>query len=49
MLLDGSGFSIEPGIYIAGEIGMRSEVNAYVDGKTLVVTPKDLQVDLFIV
>ncbi|MHB1097200.1 MAG: M24 family metallopeptidase [Gemmatimonadaceae bacterium] len=49
LLLNGSGFSIEPGIYIAGEIGMRTEVNAYVDGKTLVVTPKEPQVDLFIV
>ncbi|MBA4072101.1 MAG: hypothetical protein C0497_09740 [Gemmatimonas sp.] len=49
VLLSGSGFSIEPGIYIAGEIGMRTEVNAYVDGKTLVVTPKEPQVDLFIV
>lgn len=48
LLLNGSGFSIEPGIYIAGEIGMRTEVNAYVDGKTLVVTPKEPQVDLFI-
>jgi len=49
LLLNGSGFSIEPGIYIAGEIGMRTEVNAYVDGKTLVVTPKEPQVELFIV
>ncbi len=49
VLLSGSGFSIEPGIYIAGEIGMRTEVNAYVLGKELVVTPKEPQVDLFIV
>lgn len=48
-LLDGCGFSIEPGIYIPGEIGMRTEVNAYVEGKTLVVTPKEPQVDLYIV
>jgi Xaa-Pro aminopeptidase len=49
VLLNGSGFSIEPGIYIAGEIGMRTEVNAYVDGKTIVVTPAEPQVELFVV
>ena len=49
VLLDGCGFSIEPGIYIAGEIGMRTEVNAYVRGTTLVVTPKEPQVELFVV
>jgi len=49
VLLDGSGFSIEPGIYIAGDIGMRTEVNAYVDGKTIVVTPAEPQVELFVV
>ena len=49
VLLPGCGFSIEPGIYIPGEIGVRTEVNAYVDGKDLVVTPAEPQVDLFIV
>jgi Xaa-Pro aminopeptidase len=49
MLLEGSGFSIEPGIYIAGEIGMRTEVNAYVHGGKLVVTPKEPQTELFVV
>ncbi|MBI2407919.1 MAG: aminopeptidase P family protein [Gemmatimonadetes bacterium] len=49
VLLNGSGFSIEPGIYIAGEIGMRTEVNAYVHGKELVVTPAEPQKDLVIV
>lgn len=49
VLLDGSGFSIEPGIYIAGEIGMRSEVNAYVDGKNLVVTPAVMQDEIVVV
>lgn len=49
VLLSGSGFSIEPGIYIPGEIGMRTEVNAYVMGSTLVVTPKEPQTDLLIV
>ena len=48
-LLDGVGFSIEPGIYIAGDIGMRTEVNAYVQGRTLVVTPKEPQQEIFVV
>ena len=48
-LIEGVGFSIEPGIYIPGEIGMRSEVNAYVHNGQLVVTPKEPQVDLVIV
>ncbi len=51
VLLPGSGFSIEPGIYIPGEIGMRTEVNAYVamDGRTLVVTPKEMQQEIMVV
>ncbi|MEN9791441.1 MAG: hypothetical protein RLZZ63_1099 [Gemmatimonadota bacterium] len=49
-LLPGVGFSIEPGIYLAGEIGMRSEVNAYltVEG-SLVVTPREIQRDLVVI
>lgn len=49
VLQPGVGFSIEPGIYIAGEIGMRSEVNAYLDGRTLVVTPAEPQQEIFVV
>lgn len=49
VLLPGVGFSIEPGIYIAGEIGMRTEVNAFLDGRTLVVTPGEPQQELFVV
>lgn len=48
VLLPGVGFSIEPGIYIAGEIGMRTEVNAYVNGRELLVTPADPQRDLIV-
>ncbi|MEY4609286.1 MAG: hypothetical protein RL625_1503 [Gemmatimonadota bacterium] len=49
-LLPGVGFSIEPGVYLTGEIGMRSEVNAYLaaDGR-LVVTPREIQRDLFVI
>jgi Xaa-Pro aminopeptidase len=37
-LLAGTCFSIEPGIYLAGEFGVRSELNVYVDGAEAVVT-----------
>ncbi len=48
LLIDRVAFSIEPGVYIAGEIGMRTEVNAYVDGRSLLVTPKEIQQDLIV-
>ncbi|MCR4339052.1 MAG: M24 family metallopeptidase [Gemmatimonadaceae bacterium] len=47
-LLPGVGFSIEPGVYLRGDVGMRTEVNAFV-GRDLVVTPKEIQRDLIIV
>jgi Xaa-Pro aminopeptidase len=47
-LIPGVGFSIEPGVYIRGEIGMRTEVNAYVDGTTLLITPATYQRDLIV-
>jgi Xaa-Pro dipeptidase len=41
LLVPGIGFSVEPGIYLAGEIGMRSEVNVFMteDGPE-VTTPE---------
>lgn len=48
-LIPGVGFSIEPGIYIAGEFGMRTEVNAYVTATGLVVTPTEPQRELVII
>ena len=48
-LLPGVGFSIEPGVYLPGEIGVRSEVNAFVRGRELVVTPERYQRELLIV
>lgn len=38
-LIEGVGFSIEPGIYIPGEIGMRSEINVYIGVQGPEVTP----------
>jgi Xaa-Pro aminopeptidase len=45
-LTAGVAFSIEPGVYVPGEIGVRSEVNAIIDGGRLVVTPSDYQREL---
>jgi Xaa-Pro dipeptidase len=49
LLIPGVGFSIEPGIYIAGEFGMRSEVNVYMTPDRAVVTPGEYQRELFVV
>ena len=49
LLVPGVAFSIEPGVYIPGEIGVRSEVNAYVGDGELVVTPSDYQRDMMVV
>lgn len=48
-LVPGVGFSIEPGIYIPGKIGMRTEINVYITPGEAVVTPKTYQHDLMIV
>lgn len=49
VLTPGVGFSIEPGVYLTGEIGMRSEVNAWVGDGVVVVTPSVYQRDLLVV
>lgn len=49
VLIPGVGFSIEPGVYLVGEFGVRSEVNGYVGEDALLVTPREPQRDLFIV
>ena len=48
-LVPGVGFSIEPGIYLPGEFGMRSEVNAFFGATEAVVTPIDYQRELIVV
>lgn len=48
-ILPGAGFSIEPGIYYAGEIGLRTEVNAHARVDGLDVTPGDYQDELIVV
>jgi len=49
LLVPGIGFSIEPGVYIPKQVGMRSEVNVYIVPGEAVVTPRDYQRDLLIV
>ncbi|HEX3928334.1 MAG TPA: M24 family metallopeptidase [Gemmatimonadales bacterium] len=45
-LLPGTGCSVEPGIYLPGEFGVRSEINLYWGSKGLTVTPSVPQIDL---
>lgn len=49
ILIPGVGFSVEPGVYIPGELGVRSEVNCWIGERELHVTPSVIQRDLFIV
>ena len=48
-LIPGVGFSIEPGVYLPDEVGMRSEVNGFVGADGLLITPSDYQKELLIV
>lgn len=47
-LLPGVGFSIEPGVYLPGELGVRSEVNAFIDDGGAVITPEQYQRELIV-
>jgi Xaa-Pro aminopeptidase len=49
LIVPGAGFSVEPGIYFPGEVGLRSEVNAHARADGLDVTPADYQRDLIVV
>jgi Xaa-Pro dipeptidase len=48
-LIPGVGFSIEPGIYLPGDVGMRTEVNGFVGRDAVLITPSDYQKDLLVV
>ena len=48
-LIPGVGFSIEPGVYLPGDVGMRSEVNGFVGADGLLITPGDYQRELLVV
>jgi Xaa-Pro dipeptidase len=45
-LVPGVGFSIEPGIYLPGDVGLRSEINVYFGADGPEVTPREIQRDL---
>ncbi len=47
LLIPGVGFSIEPGIYIKGDIGVRSEINVFWSDDGPMVTPKEIQREIF--
>jgi Xaa-Pro aminopeptidase len=49
LLVPGVGFSVEPGVYLPGIAGVRSEVNVVVQQRDIVVTPEDYQRDLLAV
>ena len=46
LLIPGVGFSIEPGVYLPGKVGMRSEVNVFLRTAEAVVTPRAYQTEL---
>jgi Xaa-Pro dipeptidase len=46
-LVPGVAFSVEPGIYIEGEIGVRSEVNVIWGAEGPEITPADPQTEIF--
>ena len=47
-LIAGIGFSVEPGVYIPGELGVRSEVNVYMGPDGPEVTPANYQRELLL-
>jgi len=48
-ILPGTGFSIEPGVYLPGDIGMRTEVNVYWTETGPEVTPSRIQDALILI
>lgn len=48
-LIPGVAFSVEPGVYIPNQLGVRSEVNAVMGDGSVLVTPGEYQRDLMLV
>lgn len=48
LLVPGVGFSVEPGVYLPGEFGMRSEVNVFMTAAGPEVTPREPQRELIV-
>jgi Xaa-Pro aminopeptidase len=47
-IVPGVGFSVEPGIYLTGDFGVRSEINVVVHADAPEVTPREPQRDLIL-
>lgn len=47
-IVPGVGFSIEPGIYLPGDVGLRSEINVHYGDDGPEVTPAEIQRDLIV-
>jgi Xaa-Pro aminopeptidase len=45
-IIPGVCFSIEPGIYLEGKFGVRSEINVYISGKDIEVTGQPIQTEI---
>ena len=48
LLVHGVGFSVEPGIYIPGDVGVRSEINVYWGAGGPEVTPRERQDEILV-
>lgn len=49
LLIQGVGFSIEPGVYYAGELGLRTEVDVYMSDSGPIVTTPEPQRDVLLI
>jgi Xaa-Pro aminopeptidase len=47
LLIPGVGFSVEPGIYLTDDLGVRSEINVYWSEEGPLVTPEVIQQEIF--
>ena len=47
-LIPGVGFSVEPGIYLPGDVGVRSEINVHFGEEGPEVTPREPQREIFV-
>jgi Xaa-Pro aminopeptidase len=48
LLVPGVGFSVEPGVYIPGEVGLRTEINVYIHPTGPEVTPGEIQEEMIL-
>lgn len=46
-LVEGVGFSVEPGVYLADDVGVRSEINVHYGADGPEVTPSEIQREMF--